>query len=95
MDLVLSRRGEYEGMEYIDPLRVLLSYQMPLGELIVDFYDGLKSRTCRWPVFFDYETATQKGDRDQYRRKDHGPPIISRLIEDQFRYKGQKSLSQW
>jgi GTP-binding protein LepA len=45
MDLVLSRRGEYEGMEYIDPLRVLLSYQMPLGELIVDFYDGLKSRT--------------------------------------------------
>jgi GTP-binding protein LepA len=45
MDLVLSRRGEYEGMEYVDPQRVLLKYQMPLGELIVDFYDQLKSRT--------------------------------------------------
>jgi len=45
MDLVLSRRGEYEGLEYIDPQRVLLSYQMPLGDLIVDFYDQLKSRT--------------------------------------------------
>ena len=45
MDLVLSRRGEYGGLEYIDPQRVLLSYQMPLGDLIVDFYDQLKSRT--------------------------------------------------
>jgi GTP-binding protein LepA len=45
MDLVLSRRGEYESMEYVDPQRVLLKYQMPLGELIVEFYDQLKSRT--------------------------------------------------
>ena len=45
MDLGLSRRGEYEGMEYLEPQRVLLTYQMPLGELIVDFYDQLKSRT--------------------------------------------------
>lgn len=45
MDLVLSRRGEYEAMEYVDPQRVLLRYQMPLGEMIVDFYDQLKSRT--------------------------------------------------
>ncbi len=45
MDLVVSRRGEYKAMEYIDPQRVLLSYQMPLGELIVEFYDQLKSRT--------------------------------------------------
>jgi GTP-binding protein LepA len=45
MDLVLSRRGEHQGMEYVDPRRVLLTYEMPLGELIVDFYDQLKSRT--------------------------------------------------
>ncbi len=45
MDLVVSRRGEYKAMEYMDPQRVLLSYQMPLGELIVEFYDQLKSRT--------------------------------------------------
>jgi GTP-binding protein LepA len=45
MDLVLSRRGDYEAMEYVDPQRVLLTYQMPLGELIVNFHDQLKSRT--------------------------------------------------
>jgi len=45
MDLVTSRRGEYQSMEYLDPQRVLLTYQMPLGEMIVEFYDQLKSRT--------------------------------------------------
>jgi GTP-binding protein LepA len=45
MELVTSRRGEYESMEYLDPQRVLLTYQMPLGEMIVEFYDHLKSRT--------------------------------------------------
>ncbi len=45
MELVTSRRGEYESMEYLDPQRVLLTYQMPLGEMIVEFYDQLKSRT--------------------------------------------------
>ncbi len=45
MELVTSRRGEYESMEYLDPQRVLLTYHMPLGEMIVEFYDQLKSRT--------------------------------------------------
>ncbi|HEY8599816.1 MAG TPA: translation elongation factor 4 [Thermomicrobiales bacterium] len=45
MDLVTTRRGEFEKMDYLDEGRVNLSYKMPLGELIVDFYDELKSRT--------------------------------------------------
>ncbi|MDH4208095.1 MAG: translation elongation factor 4, partial [Anaerolineae bacterium] len=45
MDLVTLHRGEYESMEYLDPHRVLLTYQMPLAEMIVEFYDQLKSRT--------------------------------------------------
>jgi GTP-binding protein LepA len=45
MDLVTSRRGEFEKMDYLDEDRVHLTYKMPLGELIVDFYDELKSRT--------------------------------------------------
>jgi len=45
MKLVTNRRGEYERMEYLDEQRVLLAYQMPLSELIVDFYDQLKSCT--------------------------------------------------
>jgi len=45
MELVTSRRGEFEKMDYLDEDRVHMTYKMPLGELIVDFYDELKSRT--------------------------------------------------
>ncbi len=45
MDLVTSRRGELSNMEYLDENRVHLTFGVPLGELIVDFYDQLKSRT--------------------------------------------------
>src|SRR5438477_225634 len=45
MDLVTTRRGTFKEMKYIEAERVLLSYHMPLAELIVDFYDQLKSRT--------------------------------------------------
>lgn len=43
MDLVTKRRGVSESMEYLDARRVLLKYRMPLAEMIVDFYDKLKS----------------------------------------------------
>jgi GTP-binding protein LepA len=56
MDLVTSRRGEYESMEYVDPQRVLLTYQMPLAEMIVEFYDQLKSRT-RGYASLDYSLS--------------------------------------
>ena len=45
MDLVIHRRGEQVGMEYLDPNRVVLTYRLPLSEIIVDFHDQLKSRT--------------------------------------------------
>jgi GTP-binding protein LepA len=45
MDLVTTRRGEFRKMEYIDEGRVLLQYAIPLSEILVDFYDQLKSRT--------------------------------------------------
>src|SRR5579863_5507804 len=45
MDLVTTRRGAFKEMKYIETERVLLQYSMPLAELIVDFYDQLKSRT--------------------------------------------------
>ncbi|HEY8477887.1 MAG TPA: translation elongation factor 4 [Chloroflexota bacterium] len=45
MDLVRERRGEFKKMSYVDEQRVLLEYEMPLGELIVDFHDQLKSKT--------------------------------------------------
>jgi GTP-binding protein LepA len=45
MDLITNRRGNFESMDYLDEDRVSLKFGMPLGELIVDFYDQLKSRT--------------------------------------------------
>ncbi|MFN8521904.1 MAG: translation elongation factor 4 [Chloroflexota bacterium] len=45
MELIQSRRGIYKKMDYIDEQRVLLTDEMPLAELIVDFHDQLKSRT--------------------------------------------------
>ena len=45
MDLVTGRRGDYRELIYLDPDRVQMKFEMPLAELIVDFYDQLKSRT--------------------------------------------------
>ncbi len=45
MELVTGKRGTFESMDYLDPQRVLLKYKMPLAEMVVDFYDQLKSRT--------------------------------------------------
>ena len=45
MDLVTTRRGAFKEMKYIEAERVLLTYNIPLAELITDFYDHLKSRT--------------------------------------------------
>jgi GTP-binding protein LepA len=45
MDLVTSRRGEFTHLEYLDERRVTLEYNIPLSEILVDFYDQLKSRT--------------------------------------------------
>jgi GTP-binding protein LepA len=56
MDLSTSRRGAFQGMEYLDPGRVLLQFEMPLAELIVDYYDQLKSRTAGY-ASLDYEEA--------------------------------------
>ena len=56
MELATNRRGSFLGMEYLDPQRVLLTFELPLGEVIVDFYDQLKSRTQGY-ASMDYEEA--------------------------------------
>jgi GTP-binding protein LepA len=45
MELAKNRRGTFLDMEYLDPKRVLLNFELPLGEVIVDFFDQLKTRT--------------------------------------------------
>ena len=59
MELCQSRRGEMGGMDYLSPERVELRYTMPLGEIIFDFFDSLKSRT-RGYASLDYEDAGEQ-----------------------------------
>lgn len=54
MDLCQSRRGTMRSMDYISPLRVIFAYELPLAEVIVDFFDQLKSRTKGY-ASMDYE----------------------------------------
>ncbi|MEE2682345.1 MAG: translation elongation factor 4 [Actinomycetota bacterium] len=54
MDLCQSRRGELSKMEYLSPERVELSYRLPLAEVVLDFFDQMKSRTQGY-ASMDYE----------------------------------------
>ncbi len=56
MDLVTKRRGEFSRMEYLEESRVMLTYEVPLSEIVSDFYDQLKSRTQGY-ASLDYSFA--------------------------------------
>ncbi len=56
MELCNERRGRFSTMEYLSEERVHLNYELPLGEVVLDFYDQLKSRT-RGYASFDYDLA--------------------------------------
>ncbi|MFO7295087.1 MAG: translation elongation factor 4 [Clostridia bacterium] len=59
MELCQERRGEYRHMEYLESTRVMLTYELPLNEVIYDFFDALKSRTKGY-ASFDYELIGYK-----------------------------------
>jgi GTP-binding protein LepA len=60
MDLVTQKRGVYRSTEYLSETRVKLLYEMPLAEILIDFYDRLKSLT-RGYGSFDYELTGYRG----------------------------------
>jgi GTP-binding protein LepA len=56
MELNNERRGTFDQLEYLSPERVHLTYELPLGEIVLDYYDQLKSRT-RGYASFDYDLS--------------------------------------
>ncbi len=97
MDLVVKRRGEMKKMEYLDTKRVLLTYEIPLTEILVDFYDQLKSRT-RGYASLDYSPAEYRsGDLVKLDVLVGGYPVDALSIivhRDQAYLKGQRLVSR-
>jgi GTP-binding protein LepA len=97
MDMIVKRRGEMKKMEYLDAKRVLLTYEIPLLEILVDFYDQLKSRT-RGYASLDYEPADYRtGDLVRLDVLVGGVAVdaLSMIVHrDQSYYKGQRLVSK-
>jgi len=97
MDLVIKKRGEYETTEYLDTSRVMLHYRIPLSEVIVDFFDRLKSVTKGY-ASMDYQF-------DEYRAEDlvkldilvNNEPVDALALivhRDDAYHKGQRLVSK-
>jgi GTP-binding protein LepA len=97
MDLVIKKRGEYITTEYMDATRVSLHYRMPLSEVIVDFYDRLKSAT-RGYASLDYQfDAYQAGDLvklDVLVNKEPVDALAMIVHRDHAYHKGQKLVTK-
>src|SRR5438874_3128892 len=75
MELNTERRGRFDHMEYLSEQRVLLMYELPLGEIVFDYYDQLKSRT-RGYASFDYDvTGFREGQLERVDVLIAGEPV--------------------
>jgi GTP-binding protein LepA len=97
MELVTGRRGEYTEMIYLDEDRAQLKFDMPLGELIVDFYDQLKSRTQGY-ASLDYSFKEMKpSDLVKLDVLVNGAPVDALSLithRDDAYYKGRALVQQ-
>ncbi|MDX1414021.1 MAG: translation elongation factor 4 [Candidatus Promineifilaceae bacterium] len=97
MDLCIKRRGEFTGQEYPAPNRVVLQFDLPLSEIIIDFYDRLKSGT-RGYASMDYDFAGYRASNlvklDVLVAKQPVDALAMIVHEDDAYHRGQKLVTQ-
>ncbi|HET7138452.1 MAG TPA: translation elongation factor 4 [Gaiellaceae bacterium] len=94
MELCNDRRGKFDHLEYLSEQRVHLTYELPLGEIVLDFYDQLKSRT-RGYASFDYDLAGfRAGNLARVDILVAGEPVdaLSLIVHRDFAYERGKML---
>ncbi len=97
MDLVTKRRGVFKSQEYPAPHRVQLNYEIPLSEIIVDFFDELKSRTKGY-ASLDYQFLEYRPDKLQKLEVlVNGEPVdaLAAIVHEKDAYhKGQRLITK-
>jgi GTP-binding protein LepA len=94
MELNNERRGRFDHLEYLSTERVHLTYELPLAEIVLDYYDQLKSRT-RGYASFDYDTAAfREGDVVRVDVLVGGEPVdaLSLIVHRDFAYDRGRAL---
>jgi GTP-binding protein LepA len=97
MELVTKRRGIFKGQEYPAPHRVQLDYEIPLSEIIIDFFDDLKSRTKGY-ASLDYQFLEYRPDKLQKLEiLVNGEPVdaLAAIVHEKDAYhKGQRLITK-
>ena len=96
MEICQERRGTYLDMKYIDETRVILYYELPLNEIIYDFFDTLKSKTKGY-ASFDYEFSTyRKSELVKLDIHIHGEPVdaLSFIVHRDSAYARGKKMAE-
>src|SRR5213079_467580 len=94
MELNTDRRGRFDHMEYLSEQRVLLLYELPLGEIVLDYYDQLKSRTKGY-ASFDYDlVGFREGKLDRVDVLIAGEPVdaLSLIVHREGAYARGRQL---
>jgi GTP-binding protein LepA len=94
MELATARRGEFKSMEYLDPTRVDMHFEMPLAELIIDFYDQLKSRSSGYASLDYTYVGYRPGDLVKLDVLVSGEPVdaLSLIVHRSNAYRQGKAL---
>jgi len=96
MELCQERRGEHTGMHYLSPERVQMTYELPLAEIVLDFFDQLKSRTKGY-ASLDYElSGTRSSDLVKLDVLLAGEPVdaLSMVVHREKAYEMGRTLAE-